>query len=158
MKFYSEKLKKLFNTEAELVEAEKRQEEEIAAEELKKKEISNEKKKAATKIESATEAYEKASEEFELTKKELLKKLDDAEEKAAKIISEANDAVEKELKEAKEKLRQAKIDKVNAIADFNKDFGPYKKVYTGQDALKKLNEDFDVDYFDRLLNKLNKWF
>lgn len=156
MKYYSETLKKLFETEEELVRAEER-EEKIKAEEAKiKEDLSNKKKAAAKKVEEATLAYDRATEEYEKAKKEIYLILKQSEDEAAKILQKANEEVEERLEAEKKKLFDVKKQKMTAIEEFNKNYGPYKTVLTGENAKKefeRLSNDFDL-----WLNKLYKWF
>lgn len=156
MKFYSEILKKLFDSEADLVAAESRDAQLKAEEQEKKNKISAEKKIAATKVQQAAEAYEEALDKYNEEKKNALKILDDAESEAAKIINKANEEAEKIMNEAEENLRKAKFTKFNAVAEFNKAYGPYKTVLTPEDAEKEYNRFIsDVDGW---VNKLTRFF
>lgn len=139
MKFYSETLKKLFDSETELVKAEERATKLQQEEQDRKNKVSAEKKIAATKVQLATEAYDNATDAFEKKKKEILKDLDDAEAKAAEIINAANDKADAALKEATEELNKARIAKRDAITEFNKSYGPYKTVLTKEAAEKEYN-------------------
>ena len=156
MKFYSETLKKLFDSEADLVAAESRDAELKAEEQEKKNKISAEKKIAATKVQLAAEAYEEALDRYNEEKKKALKILDDAETEAAKVLNKANEEAEKILKDAEEKLSKSKSDKFNAVAEFNKSYGPYKTVLTKEAAEKEYNRF--ISDIDNWLNKLNRFF
>lgn len=155
MKYYSETLEKLFNSEEELFAAEERAEKLANEEKERKNKLSADKKMAATKVQLATEEYDKAVDAHEAKKKEVLKELDEAENKAAEIIKKANAAAEKKLDDARNELRKAKIAKINAIKEFENSYGPYKTVLTG-DAAKKEWEKIEssIDEYDRWLNKL----
>ena len=155
MKYYSETLEKLFNSEDELFAAEERAEKLANEEKERKNKLSADKKMAATKVQLATEEYDKAVDRFESKKKEILKELDTAEDEAAKIIDKANNVAEAKLEEAKEELRKAKIAKINAIKEFEDSYGPYKTVLTG-DAAKKEWEKIEssINEYDKWLNKL----
>lgn len=158
MRYYSDKTKKLYDSEEELFNAEKRVEELEAEEVERKKKLSNEKKDAALKVQLATEAYEKATEQFEKDKKVIEQIMDDARDDAAHIMAEAHEKCEGMLKVSKEMLRKAKQEKLEAIEVFNKSYGPYKTILTGEKARKefeKINSRFDdLDFFLEKLCRL----
>lgn len=157
MKYYSETLKKLFSTEAELKQAEKRDAELAKKAEEQKTAIANAKKSAATKVQLAIEAYDKAVEQFEADKKKISKDLDVAQTEAATILATAHEKASKDLKTARDKLNASKMDKLAAISEFNKSYGPYKTSITEEAAEKELNRFFDtfadVDMWIKNLNK-----
>ena len=74
MKFYSEKLNELFETEEACALAEKEHEEALAAEEARKKEFSNARKEAANIIDEKYKAYHEAQKEYYEALKDFLKK------------------------------------------------------------------------------------
>lgn len=156
MKFYSETLKKLFDSEDALIEAENRASQLEQEEQERKNKVSAEKKIAATKVQIATEAYETAADAFEKKKKEILKNLDDAEAEAAKIINAANDKADEELKTATEELNKARSAKLEAISEFNNSYGPYKTAITKESAEKEYNRIAeDINYW---LDNLYRFF
>ena len=107
------------------------------------------------KVQLATDAYDKAVDAYEAKKKEVLKELDEAENKAAEIINKANAVAEKKLDDARNELRKAKIDKINSIKEFEKSYGPYKTVLTGDDAKREWEKiESSIDEYDKWLNKL----
>ena len=75
---------------------------------------------------------------------------------AANILNRANERAEEILKDAEEKLRKSKSDKFNAVAEFNKSYGPYKTVLTKEAAEKEYNRF--ISDIDNWLNKLNRFF
>lgn len=156
MKFYSETLKKLFDSEEELLKEEKKAEESAREEQERKNQISINKKAAATKVEIATEEYDKAADAYEKKKKEALKILDSAEDEAAKIFDKANAEAQKILNEADKSLKEARINKLNAISEFNREYGPYKTVLTKENAEKEYNRF--IDDIDTWINKLYRFF
>lgn len=148
MKYYSETLKKLFESEDELVAAEERAEKLNKEEQEKKNKISALKKIAATKVEVAVKAYEKAADAYEKKKTEVLEILDKAEQEAADIINEANKEAEKQLQLANDEFKKAKKAKFDAVAEFNKSYGPFKTTIT--------NEQVEKEY-DRFISDLDNW-
>lgn len=119
MKYYSETLKKLFDTPEQLQEAEN---EVILANqktELTKKEMATAIERAEIKLDEAYKNYEAVREE------------------AANILDTSNKQVEKMLKEAKQVITSAEQERANAIVEFNKQFGTYKVNYTGDRAKRE---------------------
>lgn len=129
MKYYSEKLNKLFDDAAALKKAE-----ELADKEAAEKE--NTKKDLATKIEVAEAAVEKAYHDYV-----------EAKAVAEKIAKDANAEITKILQAARKDIAEADAKRTEAIKQFNDKFGTYKAVYTGDRAereakrVKNLIED-----------------
>lgn len=113
-------------------------EEKIAKE---KAELGARKKEKAKSIEDATEKLEYFKKEYEVAKIE-----------AKKLIEEANKQAEDMLKAVAKKVEEASAERMNAIAEFNKEFGPYQTTLTGNDALNEYNKivkQFNDTFFDR---------
>ena len=117
MKFYSEKLNKLFDTPEALT---------IAEEEATNKQTELTKKELSQAIEKADAALDEA-----------YKNYDEVRNAAAKILDESNKQVEQMLKDAKKQITVAEQERSNAIVQFNKQFGTYKVNYTGDRAKSK---------------------
>lgn len=117
MKFYSEKLNKLFDTPEALTAAE---------EEATNKQTELTKKELSQAIEKADAALDEA-----------YKNYDEVRNAAAKILDESNKQVEQMLKDAKKKITVAEQERSNAIVQFNKQFGTYKVNYTGDRAKRE---------------------
>ena len=139
MKFYSEKLSKLYETEAELKTAEEKYEKQLQekkeAEEKRKNEIVNEKKALAKAVDEADACVDAARENYKKVKAEPVKIIEEAYEKAEKLLEPAENAVQ-----------EAQKTKYNAVVEFNKKYGPYTESYTGDKAyneFKKTSEWFD---------------
>lgn len=136
MKYYSDVLKKVFDTPEEL------QKEEAAAKKLEvKKEESR--KALSTRVEAAEKEVDAAYKHYE----EIC-------EKAAKILDEANEKVTVMLREAKDQIRSAEEEKTKAIQKFSEKFGTYTTTYTGNKALQefqkitdRLKDDFVFPFF-----------
>ena len=133
MKFYSEKLKRLFDTQKELEDAEH---EKFLKEQLVKE---KENKKASEK-----EEYKKRIENARLVLKECRERYQKAREEAARILEESNAQAEKVLDEAEEPLKQAKNNLQDYITDYTKKFGAYKVTYTGEEAEEKKDSIIDA--------------
>lgn len=127
MKFYSESLNQLFDTEQALKTAES-----DAA--IKRAEVSKSKKALAERVEASENSLKKAYKEFELAKKHSQELIDETAKKVAELMEEANN----KIKEA-EKVRR------DAIKTFTDKFGSYTKTYSGKDADEE---------FERLLDTL----
>lgn len=119
MKYYSEKLGKLFDTPEELKEKEA-----AAAKAETEKAIT--KARLAKNIEDADNALNSAYDALEIAKKKVEELQKEYDKKVDDIL---NPAIE-EVKKCNEK-------KVNAIKTFNKVYGPYKTTYTGDRATRE---------------------
>ena len=150
MKYYSEITKKTYDTE-----------DECQKEELKFKE---EKDKVQKELDKALKEREEKDKVKETSKKELAKKIEEAEqevteannlydtakEKAKAIMDEARKKANVILDTAREKVKEAQEKKYNAVAEFNKQFGPYTTTLTSAQAaqiynntLRKINDFWD---------------
>lgn len=131
-----------YASEKECIEADKKYEEELKAKkdnELKKVEaeknaVATKKKEKAQAVEDARKKCAEATKLYQVAKK-----------KAEDILREANKKAEEVLKEAAAKVEKASEERMNAVIDFNKEFGPYRTVLTGNDAIDAFNNDFFVD-------------
>ena len=121
MKYYSEQLEKFYDSEADLIEAEKS--------ELKKKHLAEvSRKELAKKVEAADKRIELAYENYEKVKKE-----------ASDILTAAKKEAEELLDPAKKEIKDAEHERTSAIKDFNSKFGVYSITYTGEKAQKEYN-------------------
>lgn len=128
MKYYSDTLGKLFETEKELNEAEAAQK----AEEEKKHELianaSKEKKELAAKIENADKELDEA-----------YKDLDAAREVARKVQRDALKKVEDILHPAEERVKKAQAYRYDAIREFNRKYGAFTTKLTGAKAAEEMS-------------------
>lgn len=136
--FYSETLKKYFDSEEECIKQEliERNKNEIKQKSVSVEEQKAESRKQAAKVvESAERAVSEAYDE--------LKKAEDRARVAYKNI----------VNPAKERLQKAEEERLEAIIDFNKKFGVYTKRYTGQEA----NDEFlrSLKHIEDLFNIFN---
>lgn len=120
-------------------EAERKALEEKVAEE--KALVSKKKKELSDAIEKAEENYVAAYNVYDSAKAEADKIIQEAQKKANDILTAAAKEVENASKA-----------KMNAIAEFNKEFGPYRTTLTGAKAAREYNR-FSSD-FNRIFNKL----
>lgn len=116
MKYYSETLKRLFDTPEELAEHENAYARDKAKDELSKKVLSQ-------KIEDADKLVDSAYKEYE-----------DAKSRATEILEKSNRQVADILNEAKAKISKAEKERANAIVAFNQKYGTYRVNYTGERA------------------------
>ena len=133
MKFYSEQLNKLFDSEKELKAAEKSFEDKNLQKENTKKELS-------TKIESAEAALDAAHKNYEAVREE-----------AAKLMDDSNKQIIKMMNEAKAQITAAEKARTDAIVEFNRQFGTYRANYTGERAKR------ESDRINKIVNDLFSW-
>lgn len=119
MKYYSEKLNKLFDDEKELKAAEKAFDAKNLIKENTKKELSQ-------RIEAAEAAVDAAHKNYEAVKEE-----------AAKLMEESNKQIAQMLNDAKDKITSAEKTRTDAIVAFNQQFGTYRANYTGERAKRE---------------------
>ncbi len=130
MKFYSDKTKKLYETEDELKAAEAELQELTDSRELTKKQL-------AKKVEAARDREKLAEEAYSKTEKQVEELI----ENTKKQIDELYDKPTKELREAQE-------EKLKAIREFNEKFGAYTVSYSAEEIDKE---------FNRLLKSITNW-
>ena len=151
MRYYSEQLDKFFNTEKECIEAESEVERKAEIEKKKQEEkaIADQKlkKELAKKVDDAETALTEAYDSFKKKKEEADNFLKDAKIKYEKILDDAASDV-----------RAAERNKMEAIKEFNSKFGVYSKVYNGDKAIKEMTRinSFLTDLFN--FNGLDKFW
>ena len=128
MKYYSEKLNKTFDTEADCLAAEKKHEEELAAKKKQEEQALATKKELAKEIESAEEKVNLAYKDY-----------DAAVEAVKKLREEFNKKAEEILNPAKEAISKAQEDRYKAIRAFNERYGVYTTTLSGDKAAKELD-------------------
>lgn len=142
MKFYSEKLDKLFNSEQELNEAE------AATKKAKKitvketQETQPTKKQLANEVEAADAKVKQAYANYEAAKAK-------AEEMSKKYLAELNAILEP----AEIAVKEAENVRYEAIRKFNDSYGAYHVTYTGARAADEL-----MKAMSQLNAPTNKWF
>ena len=144
MKFYSEVLDKLFDSEEEVTTAETEYNESLVRQEEAKKKVSKEKKALADEIEKADAELDKAYKYYEDAKQEVLLRKKNVDEECQSI-----------MKEAKEYLKDAQANKLRLVEQFAEKFGSYSVSYTGDRAQKEMNRH--LSWFDDLINHF-WWF
>lgn len=143
MKYYSEVLNKVFDSEDEVISAEAEYADELKKQEENKKLVSKEKKALAQEIEDADVALDKAYKVYE-----------DAKQQVVEVKREADKKCQDIMKEAKKQLKDAQDVKFAKVQKFNDAYGPYSVSYTGDRALKEMNRH--LSWFDDIINSF--WF
>lgn len=141
LKFYSEETKKFYDTEEELVKAEKDAKEQKELIEVSRKELAKKVEEADSRIELAYQSYEKAKEEVSTI-------IEDAKKKAQEI-----------LEPAKKEIKDAEFARAEAIQNFNSKYGVYTTTYTGKKAQQEYNRI--VNHFNNIFKDAWKpfsWF
>lgn len=142
MKYYSENLNILFDSQEELEKAEKEATERKEKEAAEKAQVSKEKKACSDIVKAADAKVEDAREKFLAARKEAREILDEADKKAREVIRAAS----KELSAAQE-------ERYDALKNFNDKYGPYTMSFTGEKAYtewKKAVEMFN-NFFNHML-------
>lgn len=132
MKYYSEILDKAFDTEEECFKAEQQHKDMLAKQKQEtqktEKNQSKAKKELADKVKQAEKNLDQAKKEY-----------NQAEDKVAEILERSNKEITEILTAAKKKVAEAERLKRDALLAFNKEFGAYTKVYTGEQAIEEFN-------------------
>ena len=134
MRFYSDELKKFFDTEEQCLA-----EEEKARVEAEEKKVT--KAKLAKSVEDTEKALDKAYEN--------LKK---AEAKVEELQKEYDAKVDDIMNPAHTEVKECAKARAEAIKNFNDNFGVYTTTYTGNKALNEFEK------FDKLMNQFWKKF
>ena len=158
MKYYSETLDKVFETEKELKDAEKADAEEKA----KKEEAKLVVKKESSEVEDAFKARNAARRAYN-------EKLVEARKTYNKVLRKAKDEFEADLKESTEALEKAEADYDNKLKAFQKAHpegfrlalkdGDNVVTYTSNPVeyqVKSISKEFD-DMLDMFSNFLRRW-
>lgn len=132
MKYYSEELKSMFDTEEQLLAAEETARQKKESAKVTKAKYAKAVKDAETQVEIAHTSYDKAISKVQ----ELQKEYD---QKVKEIMDPAVD-----------QLVKAQKDRADAITKFNDKYGTYTTTYTGNEALKEF--DKFVDRFTKLFD------
>ena len=135
---------KVFNSINECKDAESKVLKQREALAEKEKDKSKLKKKLSGEVDKAEENLKKAYADYESAK-----------ERAREVLEESNKQMLDILNPAKKAVEDAELAKTQAIKNFNKECGPYQKIYTGEAAqaeLDRFNKQFNnlfVDFFKR---------
>lgn len=133
MRYYSDELKKFFDTEEKLLA-----EEEAARVAAEEKKVT--KAKLAKAVEDADKALDNAYECLEEAKK-----------KVAELQKEYDEKIDAIMNPARDLIKECTKARADAIKAFNDKFGVYTTTYTGN---KALNEMLKMDkIFDNIFNR-----
>lgn len=156
MKFYSEKLDKVFDTEEELRTAEESTDclaKEDCCKSCSECSCENEvkkpsKKQLASDVDDAEAKLSAAYADYEVAKKQV--------EELSKTYLESVNAI---LEPAKEAVKSAEEARYEAIKKFNESFGAYQTVLTGDRAAKELVRTMnEINSFQRKFFNHAFWF
>lgn len=128
MLYFSELTKETYSSPEACMEAEKNYKKEQADLEAKKSASTKRKKELAKSIEDADSKLTEANELYEV-----------ARQKAAEILDKSNKEAKQILDDAQDLVKQAQKNKLDAILNFNKEFGTYTTTYTGERAASEFN-------------------
>lgn len=140
MKFYSEKTKKIYDTEDELNEAEQ-------ALQAAKDNRDMTRKQLAKKIEDAQVRVTAAENKYAEVEKEV-----------AELIEKTKITIKEMYEEPIKELRDAQNEKFSAIREFNNKFGTYTVSYSGKEAERDFDRLFNsFTGFGTLYNLFKPW-
>lgn len=128
MLYFSELTKETYNSPEACLEAEKNYKKQQAEAEAKKSAGAKRKKELAKFIEDADSKLTEANELYEV-----------ARQKAAEILDKSNKEAKQILDDAQELVKAAQKAKLDAILNFNKEFGTYTTTLTGEKAANEFN-------------------
>jgi hypothetical protein len=138
MRYYSDELKKFFDTEEECKKAESLAQTDKQLKKVKKTAMAKAVEEAETSLDNAYKEFEDAKKRVEELQKEF-----DA--KVAEIQQEYDSQVDAIMNPARGKVKECLKTREDAIKSFNKEFGTYTTTYTGDKAfsmIDKLLESF----------------
>jgi len=137
MKYYSELLKKTFDTAEDCEKAEAEENTRLA--EVKKKEtaIVNEKKQCAEKIEEAENNLNVAYDAFTAAKERAQELREEYRKKVREMQKDLEANIEAVLAPAQEEVKKAEQKKLKALQEFTDKYGSYNKIYTGHRAIEE---------------------
>lgn len=155
MKYYSELLKKTFDTVEDCEKAEAEENTRLAEVEKKETALANEKKQYAVQIEEAENNLNAAYDELASRKKQVQALRDEYRKKVNDLRKELEEEIATLLVPAQEEVDKAEQKKLEALQKFTEKYGAYKKVYTGNRALEEYHRMHRT--LDSLFNNLF-WF
>jgi len=141
MKFYSEVLEKVFDDVDTLKSEEAAYQKELAEQKAKEDAITSRKKELAKAVEVADNELDAAYEAYEEAKKTC----DEMREETKRLIAEI-------MEPATQIVKTAQAKRLEAIQNFNKEFGAFRTTYTGDRAQKEFERS--LASFDTLFKQL----
>lgn len=112
----------------------------------KERDKSKLKKKLSGEVDKAEENLKKAYADYESAKAE-----------AQKILEESNKQMLDILNPAKKAVEEAEKAKTQAIKNFNRECGPYQKIYTGEAAQAEFDR-FTKQFNNLFVDFFKRWF
>ena len=141
MKFYSEVLEKVFDDVDTLNSEEAAYQKKLAEQKAKEDAITSRKKELAKAVEVADNELDAAYEAY----KEAKKTCDEMREETRRLIAEI-------MEPATQIVKTAQAKRLEAIQNFNKEFGAFRTTYTGDKAQKEFERS--LASFDTLFEQL----
>ena len=141
MKFYSEVLEKVFDDVDTLNSEEAAYQKKLAEQKAKEDAITSRKKELAKAVEVADNELDAAYEAYEEAKKTC----DEMREETKRLIAEI-------MEPATQIVKTAQAKRLEAIQNFNKEFGAFRTTYTGDRAQKEFERS--LVNFDTLFKQL----
>lgn len=141
MKFYSEVLEKVFDDVDTLNSEEAAYQKKLAEQKAKEDAITSRKKELAKAVEVADNELDAAYEAYEEAKKTC----DEMREETKRLIAEI-------MEPATQIVKTAQAKRLEAIQNFNKEFGAFRTTYTGDRAQKEFERS--LSSFDTLFKQL----
>lgn len=141
MKFYSEVLEKVFDDVDTLNSEEAAYQQKLAEQKAKEDAITSRKKELAKAVEVADNELDAAYEAYEEAKKTC----DEMREETKRLIAEI-------MEPATQIVKTAQAKRLEAIQNFNKEFGAFRTTYTGDRAQKEFERS--LSSFDTLFKQL----
>ena len=126
--YYSEALDKEFDSVEELNKAE---------EEQKSADFNSEKKKLAKIIETADDEIEAANKEYTDIRNEFEKRYRELKGEYSRKLTALDNERDDALSEKAKEIRKISDARYNALAQYNRQFGAYKKYLTNEEAEKE---------------------
>ena len=141
MRYYSDELKRFYDTEPELLQAEKEAKEQLELKEKSRKELAKRVDAADALIDVAYKNYDKAKEEV------------------SALVEDTRKKVNEILNVAREEVEAAEKEKAEAIKEFNEKFGVYTATYSGKKAVEQYNRTIKhfADIFDIAVTPFFGW-
>ena len=155
MKYYSELLKKTFDTAEDCEKAEAEENTRLAEVEKKETALANEKKQYAAAIEEAENGLNAAYDELAQAKKRAAELREDYRKNVRELQKKLEEDIATVLTPAQTEVDKAEQKKLKALQEFTEKYGAYKKVYTGNKALEEYHRMHRT--IDSIFNNLF-WF
>lgn len=137
--YYSEVLKKEFDSVEACEAAEKQYYVEQEEKQIQEVKNQQDKKQFADAVESADEKVVDAYQKLEIAKKKVRELYESSEKEIAELVEKRNEEMKAILEPAKKIVREAEEARYKALSEYNKHCGVYRRYYTGNRAIKELS-------------------